>query len=90
MSEASARETLKRLVGEIKVEVEDLSKQVKHREDKIYQLLLLIPQPASQDVPIGNDDSETLELRKVGTQPKFDPTALDHMDLTLSLMHCIA
>ena len=84
-AEASARETLKRRVGEIKVELEDLTKQVKDREDKIYQLLLLIPQPASKDVPIGKDDSENLELRKVGNPPKFDFKALDHIELSQKL-----
>jgi seryl-tRNA synthetase len=84
-AEASARETLKRRVGEIKVELEDLTKQVKDREDKIYQLLLLIPQPASKDVPIGKDDSENLELRKVGSPPKFDFKALDHIELSQKL-----
>lgn len=84
-AEAPSREALKRRVGEIKVELEDLNKQVKELEEKIYQLLLLIPQPASKDVPIGKDDSENQELRKVGTPPRFDFKSLDHIELAQKL-----
>src|SRR3990172_8030002 len=36
------------------------------------QLMLTIPQPADPDVPIGKDESENVELRKVGEVRRFD------------------
>lgn len=80
-ADPNTRDSLKRRVGEIKGELEELTKQVKDKEEKIHQLLLLIPQPARSDVPIGKDDSENLELRKVGTPRQFDFKPLDHIEL---------
>ena len=79
------REQLKLRVGAIKSELEDLTKKVKEGEEAVREMLLHIPQPARADVPIGRDDSENVELRKVGTPPKFDFKPLDHIELSHKL-----
>jgi seryl-tRNA synthetase len=79
------REQLKLRVGAIKSELEDLTKKVKEGEEAVREMLLHIPQPARADVPVGKDDSENVELRKVGTPPKFDFKPLDHIELSHKL-----
>jgi seryl-tRNA synthetase len=79
------REQLKMRVGAIKNELEDLTKKVKEGEEALREMLLHVPQPARADVPIGKDDSENVELRKVGTPPAFDFKPLDHIELSHKL-----
>lgn len=79
------REQLKLRVGAIKSELEDLTKKVKEGEEALREMLLHVPQPARADVPIGKDDSENVELRKVGTPPAFDFKPLDHIELSHKL-----
>jgi len=82
---AEKREELKKRVSELKVRLEELTQDVKEREEKIRELLLHVPQPARADVPIGRDDSDNLELRKVGTPRAFDFKPLDHIELSQKL-----
>src|SRR5690606_5637685 len=49
------------------------------------QLMLLVPQPARDDVPIGGDDKENVEIKKWGTPPQFSFKPKDHVDLGESL-----
>jgi seryl-tRNA synthetase len=44
-------------------------------------LLLKIPNVPSDEVPDGANDQENVELRRVGTPPKFDFEPLDHVEL---------
>ena len=43
--------------------------------------MLLVPQPAASDVPVGKDDEDNLELRKEGTIPDFSFTPKSHIEL---------
>ncbi len=49
------------------------------------QLMLTIPQPADHEVPIGKDESENVELRKVGAVRRFDFEPKDHVALGAEL-----
>jgi seryl-tRNA synthetase len=44
-------------------------------------LLLLVPQPADPEVPQGKDDTENVEIRRVGEVRKFDFQPKDHIQL---------
>lgn len=48
-------------------------------------LMLQVAQPADDDVPLGKDDTENVELRKQGTIREFDFTPKDHVQLGLEL-----
>ena len=48
-------------------------------------LMLLVPQPADDDIPTGKDDTENVEIRKEGQIRKFDFEPKDHMQLGLAL-----
>jgi len=84
-SPPAEREALKARVGAIKAEMEGLDEQLKTQKAAFDQLMLLVPQPARADVPVGKDDSENVELRRVGTPPAFAFAPKDHVTLGESL-----
>jgi len=59
-------------------ELEQQSKEVLAQFDAV---MLTIPQPPADDVPVGKDDTENAELRKVGEPPAFDFEFKDHVAL---------
>lgn len=75
------REQAKSQVGAIKTKMEEVEAKIEGLKPELERLLLLVPQPARADVPIGKDDSENVEVRKVGTIPKFDFKPKDHAEL---------
>lgn len=68
-------------VTEIKEKLESLTAQVRETQEKIDELMLLVPQPAAEDVPVGKDDADNFELRKEGNVPNFSFKAKSHIDL---------
>lgn len=79
------REALVKRVAAIKTELETLSKEVNDAKEQIDAIMLLVPQPAALDVPVGKDDSDNLELRTEGTVPEFDFKPKSHIELGQSL-----
>ena len=66
----------------------ELSKRLKLDEERLSQLeqqwqeaQLRIPSIPDERVPEGKDDSENVELRKIGEPPKFNFKPLDHVEL---------
>ncbi len=49
------------------------------------ELMQLVAQPADDDVPIGKDDTENVEIRREGEIRKFDFEPKDHVQLGLAL-----
>ena len=78
---ANEREGMKALVAEIKTKMEQLTAEVTAKDLELQELLMLVPQPARLDVPIGRDDTENIEVKKWGIPPQFDFTPLDHITL---------
>lgn len=63
-------------------EENDLDEKLKSVQNKLDILLLLVPAVPSGKAPEGKDDSENVELYKVGTPPEFkDFTPKDHVTL---------
>ena len=63
----------------------DFNEKIKIAQPEFDRLLLLVPQPADEDVPLGKDDTENVELRTWGQIPHFDFDPKDHVDLGLEL-----
>ncbi len=61
------------------------NKDVKRDQSKFDKLMLQVPQPADEDVPLGKDDTENVEIRKEGKIRKFDFEPKDHVQLGLAL-----
>ena len=70
---------------EIKEKIHALEIKLKKVEDEFNRALITIPNIPSNDVPIGKDDSENVEIRKWGTPRKYDFVPLDHVELGESL-----
>jgi seryl-tRNA synthetase len=75
-------------VSAIMAEVANLGDELKQAEVRLdevqaalQQLLEVIPNTPHSSVPVGNSEADNLELRKVGTIPKFEFAVKDHVDL---------
>lgn len=68
---------MRMMADEIK-EIDDILKDV---ETEIRDIMLNIPNVPLADVPVGKDDSENIEMRKVGQLPSFDYMPKAHWDL---------
>lgn len=75
------RESMKSEVQAIKSKMETIESDLNLKKAELDAMMLLVPQPARSDVPIGKDDSENVEVKKWGTPPKFDFKPLDHITL---------
>lgn len=69
----------------IKPKVKALEDEEGPVKESFDELMLTIPQPADPGVPVGKDDTENVELRKVGEIPTFDFEPKDHVALGTSL-----
>lgn len=70
-------ENMRVLGDDIKV----LDDQVRELDEKIRNLLLNIPNTPNELVPEGNDDSDNVEIRKVGEIKEFNFEPKSHWDL---------
>ena len=68
-------------LGELEARLVDLQK-------RLEALLLMLPNLPHESVPVGRDEQDNVELRRVGTPPVFDFPVRDHVDLgeTLGLL----
>ncbi len=76
----------------IQSELTALKPKIKELEDsegpilsEFDQLMYTVPQPADGDVPLGKDESENVELRRVGEVRKFEFEPKDHVVLGTEL-----
>ena len=75
-------------VSAIMAEVASLGDELKTCEtnlaalqDKLNALLLTIPNLPHESVPLGKDEADNIEVRKVGTPRQFDFEIRDHVDV---------
>lgn len=66
---------------QLKQREQELGKLIGGIESPLNDLLLHVPQPPDQTVPVGTDDSDNVELRKWGEVRKFDFEPKDHVTL---------
>ncbi len=62
-------------------ELKGLEPQLREAEERLRGLLLLTPNIPADDVPIGADDSENVEVKRWGEQTQFDFAPLDHVQI---------
>ena len=68
-----------------KVELEELEDEFGPLSAKLEELLLQLPNPAADDVPIGKDESGNVEVRKEGKIPAFSFNPKSHEEIAESL-----
>lgn len=87
-SEADIKTEAERIQSELAVlkpKVKELEDQEGPILEEFERLMLTIPQPADADVPIGKDESENVELRRVGEVRRFEFEPKDHVTLGTEL-----
>lgn len=72
-------------LADLKPRTQTLEEEDQRVNDEFDQLMLTIPQPADPEAPLGKDDTENLELRRVGEVRKFDFAPKDHVELGTEL-----
>jgi seryl-tRNA synthetase len=84
LADDQKQEALAKL-AELKKQQAKCDEQVKDLQPQYDDLILRVPQPADDDVPFGEDDTQNVEIRKEGRIPQFDFELKDHIQLGLDL-----
>lgn len=66
-------------------EIKEQDQKLSEIDEKLKENLLGIPNILNEEVPLGKDDSENVELRKVGSPREFDFAYKAHWDLGTDL-----
>lgn len=80
--DVSLLKTKMRMISDEIKELDDLCRDV---EEELRNLLLTIPNIPLEDVPVGKDETENVEVRKVGELPEFSFAPKAHWDLGTDL-----
>src|SRR5579863_267309 len=65
----------------IKRSVDDLARQTKERDEKLYELLRNVPNIPHESVPVGLTSQDNQEIRRWGEPRQFDFEPKAHWDL---------
>src|SRR3954468_19367935 len=84
-NDASEREALKAKALDLKPRVKDAEDRMKAAEASLLPLLLQVPQPPDDDVPVGRDASENVVLYRRGSPRKFAFNTHRHVELGKAL-----
>lgn len=72
-------------VAKIKAEMEQIEQDLPQIQAALEHLLLNVPNLPHDSVPCGKDETENVEIRRVGTPRQFDFDVKDHVDLGAAL-----
>ncbi|MBN2315399.1 MAG: serine--tRNA ligase [Sedimentisphaerales bacterium] len=72
-------------LSELKQQESQYTEDLKNLQPEFDALMQQVPQPADDDVPVGKDDTENVEIRKEGQIRSFDFEPKDHVQLGLDL-----
>jgi len=92
IAEGKTDADIKAEADRVQAEMTAVKPKIKELEDsegpilaEFDQLMLTIPQPADPEAPIGKDESENVELRRVGEVRRFEFEPKDHVTLGAEL-----
>jgi seryl-tRNA synthetase len=75
------RETIIARGREVGTEIDGLKPAVEAAEQRLLQLMYLVPMIPSPDSPIGPDESGNVEVKKWGQKPEFAFKPKDHVEI---------
>ena len=78
--EKKANDLIKK-AKKIPEKIEKIEKKEKKLYDEIKKIMLHIPNIIHKSVPIGKDESDNVEIKKVGVPRKFDFNVKNHIDI---------
>jgi seryl-tRNA synthetase len=62
-------------------EITGMQEELRDLEESVMQRLLMIPNIPHDDVPVGKDDTENVEVRRWGEKPEFTFEPKNHWDI---------
>jgi len=71
--------------AQLKARTKELENEFREVLERYQAAMLTVPQPAAPEVPVGKDESENVELRRVGEVPRFAFEPKDHVALMTEL-----
>ncbi len=72
---------IKEQTVKFKETTKELNSELNLIKSKILDLLFTIPNIPNEDIPVGNDEGDNVEVFNSGVLPKLDSNALPHWDL---------
>ena len=72
-------------VAQIKMQMDKIEQDLPKVQAALDDFLLRIPNLPHKSIPIGKDETQNVEVRKVGTPRAFDFEIKDHVDLGMAL-----
>lgn len=81
LASASDKENLKAKLNENKAKINELNSKVNEIQNELLELAHSVPNIPDECVPVGDDENDNVELKKVGELPKFDFAAKEHFEL---------
>ncbi|EGF1228973.1 serine--tRNA ligase [Campylobacter jejuni] len=85
LATAEDKESLKVKLSENKSKINEQSAKVNALENELEEIAHAIPNIPDECVPVGEDEDENVELKKVLNPPSFDFTPKEHFELGESL-----
>lgn len=68
-------------VKDLKEAISKMESEIAPLKEEFDNIMLTVPNPTLEEVPIGKDENDNVELRKWGEIRKFDFTPRDHVEL---------
>jgi seryl-tRNA synthetase len=84
LAEAERQKVITEL-SKLKQKASAIDEKLKELQPRFDELILLVAQPADDDVPVGKDDTENVEIRREGKVKQFGFEPKDHVQLGLAL-----
>lgn len=81
LASADDKESLKAKLNENKAKIAELNSKVSELENELLEIAHSVPNLPDTEVPKGEDESENVELKKVGCPPEFDFAPKEHFEL---------
>lgn len=81
LASASDKENLKAKLNENKAKINELNSRVNEIQNELLELAHSVPNIPDECVPVGDDENDNVELKKVGELSKFDFAAKEHFEL---------
>ncbi|HEF7931285.1 serine--tRNA ligase [Campylobacter jejuni] len=85
LATAEDKESLKAKLSENKSKINEQSAKVNALENELEEIAHAIPNIPDESVPVGEDEDENVELKKVLNPPSFDFIPKEHFELGESL-----
>ncbi|EGK8255663.1 serine--tRNA ligase [Campylobacter coli] len=85
LATAEDKESLKAKLSENKIKINEQNAKVNALENELETIAYAIPNIPDECVPVGEDEEENVEIKKVLTPSQFDFTPKEHHDLGESL-----